>query len=44
MIEKELLLNDLQKQLHDTEDETKQIVLRNIIADILSNKYSVRIW
>jgi hypothetical protein len=44
MLEKELLLMDLQEQLHNTDNEGIKIIINNIIADIISNKYAPRIW
>lgn len=44
MIEKELLLNDLQKQIKETEDEQTKVILANIISDVISGKYNIRVW
>jgi hypothetical protein len=44
MIEKELILRDLQEQLHNATDETVKTVLQGLIADILSDRYNVRVW
>jgi hypothetical protein len=44
MIEKQLLLKDLQKQLHETDNDQTKVIISNLIADILTDKYSVRIW
>jgi hypothetical protein len=44
VIEKELLLIDLQKQLHNVDNEEVKMMLQNLIADVLSEKYAPRIW
>ena len=44
MIEKELLLADLQKQIKETEDEQTKVILANIISDVISGKYNIRVW
>jgi hypothetical protein len=44
MLEKELLLKDLQEQLHNADNEGIKIIINNIIADVLTGKYNVRVW
>jgi hypothetical protein len=44
MIQKELILKDLQKQIHSTDDEQTKLILSSVIADILSEKYAIKIW
>jgi hypothetical protein len=44
MIEKELLIRDLQEQLRKTEDEQTKVILANIISDVISGKYNIRVW
>lgn len=44
MLEKELLLNDLQEQLRNADNEGIKIIINNIIADVLTGKYNVRVW
>lgn len=44
MIEKELILRDLQNTLHTTENEQVKMIIGNVIADILSGKFNVRVW
>jgi hypothetical protein len=44
MLEKELLLNDLQEQLKNTDNEGIKIIINNIIADVVTGKYNVRTW
>jgi hypothetical protein len=43
-MEKELILIDLQKQLHESDNPEVKMMLNNIISNILTNKYNVRIW
>ena len=44
MIEKQLLLIDLQEQLKAAQNDLTKAVLQHIIADVLSDKYNVRTW
>jgi hypothetical protein len=44
MIQKDILLQDLQKQLHNAEDDQTKVILNGIIADVLSGKFNVRVW
>jgi hypothetical protein len=44
MIEKELILRDLQNTLHNTDNEQVKLVIGNVIADVLSGKFDIRIW
>lgn len=44
MIQKDLLLQDLQKQLHNTEDDQTKVILSNLIADVLTGKFNVKVW
>jgi hypothetical protein len=44
MIEKELILTHLQKQLHNTDNAVEKEILQNLIGDILSGEFNVRTW
>jgi hypothetical protein len=44
MIEKELLLIDIQRQMHESEDPNVKTALATIISEIISGTYNVRIW
>jgi hypothetical protein len=44
MLEKELLLKELQTKLHATEDEQTKILINELIWNISSGKYNVRVW
>jgi hypothetical protein len=44
MIQKELLLKELQTKLHNTEDDQIKIVLNELIYNIADGKYNVKVW
>jgi hypothetical protein len=44
MIEKELLLKELQSKLHNTEDGQIKILLNELIYKITDGQFNVRVW
>jgi hypothetical protein len=44
MIEKQLIIADLQEQIKKTDDPKTRAILAEIIGNIFTGKYSVRIW
>lgn len=44
MIEKELILVDLQRQMHESEDTNVKYAIAEIISEIIGHTYDVRIW
>lgn len=44
MIDKQLILNDLQKQMREAEDSTVKVTIAAIISEIVGGTYDARIW
>lgn len=44
MVQKELILKELQTQLHKAEDDKTKMVLNELIFKVASNEFAVRIW
>jgi hypothetical protein len=44
MVQKDLLIQELQKQLHNTENTETKVLLNSLIADVLTGKFNVKVW
>lgn len=44
MIEKELLLQELQTKLHNTEDNQVKIILNELIYKVADGQFNIRVW
>jgi hypothetical protein len=44
MVEKDLILKDLQEKLRSADDEKTKLILSEVIADLISGKYNIRVW
>lgn len=44
MIQKDLLLSELQKQVRETDNEQVKLALGAVIAEVLSGKFNIRVW
>ncbi|MED3562351.1 hypothetical protein [Bacillus xiapuensis] len=44
MLEKELLLAELQEKLHNTKDDQTKMLLNELIGNITSGVYNIRVW
>lgn len=44
MVQKELLLQELQEKLHSTEDEQIKILLNELIYKVADGQFNVRVW
>jgi hypothetical protein len=44
MIEKELLLKELQTKLHNSEDDQVKLLLNELIGKVADGQFNIRVW